>query len=194
MGSTSGAGWRWLAVDGGGNVAENAGNQGAIYRVGVVFLGAEERYDNTNKARFQILAPILGWLIPGFGHWSLGYRRRGRLIALGVLGIYLLGLLIGGVGVINRQTGFWWYCGQVFVGPATPIVDYWVAKHPEPADPADDPGYVYAVPSFAKVNEVGTLYTTLAGLLNLIAILDVIFKARGSRNQPRLNRRQEDLE
>lgn len=158
------------------------------------FLVTEERYDNSNEARFHLLAPILGWLVPGLGHWSLGYRRRGRLIALGVLSLYILGLLIGSVGVINRQTGFWWYCGQVFAGPATPILDFWGARHPEPDDPLVNPGHVYATPSFAKVNEVGTLYTTLAGLMNLIAILDVIFKASNVPGFNAVKRRQEDLE
>ncbi len=156
---------------------------------------SEERYDSSDEAQFQFVAPLLAWLLPGSGHWFLGYRRRGVLIASGVLGLYVLGLLIGSVGVVNRRDAFWWYCGQVFAGPATPMLDYWGAKHAPPDDPADDPGYTYATPSFAKVSEIGTLYTTLAGLMNLIAILDVMFKGRcGLAGGRRLDRREEDLE
>ncbi|MFN9930550.1 MAG: hypothetical protein ACK54T_07785, partial [bacterium] len=34
--------------------------------------------------RFQPVALLLAFLLPGLGHWYLGLRRRARLIALGV--------------------------------------------------------------------------------------------------------------
>ncbi|MCW5853712.1 MAG: hypothetical protein KIT87_26835, partial [Anaerolineae bacterium] len=42
-----------------------------------------------------------------------------------------------------------------------------------PISPHSDHRYQ---PSFAHVNEQGVLYTALAGLINLLAILDVIYK------------------
>jgi hypothetical protein len=148
-------------------------------------LSRDEAYQPDVEPRFNFLAPILGWLIPGLGQWSIGYRRRGMYIGIGVIGLFLIGLLVGGLGVINRGEGFWWYCGQVLVGPATPAINYWNARHPPPDDPADDPGYVYATPSFARVNEAGTLYTTLAGLMNLLAMLDVVYRAPCRAGVPR---------
>jgi len=152
----------------------------------------EEPYDDTTQPGLHPLAALCTWLVPGLGHWMLGYRRRGRLIAAGILGMYLTGLLVGGLSVINREDSFWWYCGQTLVGPATPVINWWRQSHPPPDDPDDHPGYVYAVRSYAKVNEVGTLYTTLAGLMNLMAILDVLYKAPcGARAR---RRRTEDRE
>src|SRR5690606_2166780 len=61
-------------------------------------------------------------------------------------------------------------------GPDGRPVERSVKPHPPlpPDHPEHDPDYRPAyTPSFVKVNEVGTLYTTLAGMLNLLAILDV---------------------
>jgi len=127
----------------------------------------------------NVLAPILGWLVPGLGHWRLGHRRRGLLVFAGVAGLYLGGLLVGGLDVIDRRGDPWWYCGQVLVGPITPAVNWWRETHPPPADPEDpDPGFGWVRPSFSHVNEIGTLYTTIAGMLNLIAILDAVVRRR----------------
>jgi len=140
-----------------------------------------ETTQRSRPASLNVGAFVLGWLFPGLGHWSLGYRRRGRLIATGVVLLFVGGLLIGGAGVINRRDAFWWYCGQCGAGPLTIVIDSWNASHPPPEDPADDPGHVYSQPSMSHVNELGTLYTTLAGMLNFIAVLDVLYLARAER-------------
>lgn len=132
--------------------------------------------------RINLAAPILAWLLPGLGHWSLGYRRRGIRIGVGILSIYVLGLLIGGLYVIDSKNARWWYYGQCLAGPATPIIHYWlVAGHEPPDVPPDsasaDTGRLYVTPSFSHVNEVGTLYTTIAGMLNLVALFDVLYLA-----------------
>jgi len=157
-------------------------------------LANEERYHHDAEPRLNPVATVLAWLVPGLGHWILGYRRRAKYIAAGILGLYLAGLLIGGVNIINRTDGFWWYCGQVCVGPETIVINYWREHHLPPDDPKDQTNYTYARPSYAKVNEVGTLYATLAGLLNLIAILDVLYKAPCAEGVGRRtpSRRRED--
>ncbi|MBL1217024.1 MAG: hypothetical protein D8M59_05955 [Planctomycetes bacterium] len=147
---------------------------------------------SSRQHRINLGAPILGWLLPGLGHWSLGYRRRGVLIAVGVLSIYVLGLLIGGLYVIDSKNARWWFYGQCLSGPATPIIQYWrSAGHEPPAIPpetdlppghGDTPGdagsaQTTLTPSFSHINEVGTLYTTIAGMLNLVALFDVMYLA-----------------
>lgn len=150
----------------------------------------EERYENDAKPRLHFVAPILAWIIPGLGHWVLGYRRRALYICSGVLGLYFAGLLLGSINVINKEDAFWWYCGQYMAGPVTPVINTWRDHHQPPDDPAVDPGYIYPTPSFSRVSEVGTLYTAMAGLLNLIAILEIIYKAPCTDRKR--NRREED--
>lgn len=131
-----------------------------------------------DEARFNLIAPILAWVLPGLGHWFLGHRRRARLIAAGIGALYLGGLLIGGLGIIDREKKFLWYCGQVLVGPVTPVINAWHARHYAPDDPSYSVNHVYPRPSFSHGHEIPTLFTTVAGMLNLLAILDVIILPR----------------
>ncbi|MCL4197800.1 MAG: hypothetical protein KJZ69_09945 [Phycisphaerales bacterium] len=134
-------------------------------------------------ARFNLFAPILAWIVPGLGHWFLGHRRRARLIAAGIAILYFGGLLLGGLGVIDRQQKPLWFYGQLLVGPATPIINAWHAAHYPPKDPTYSVNHAYARPSFSHSHEIPTLFTTVAGMLNLLAILDVIFLPRFRREQ-----------
>ncbi len=134
-----------------------------------------------DEPRFNLFAPILAWVAPGLGHWFLGHRRRSRLIATGIAVLYFGGLLLGGLGVIDRQQKPLWYYGQLLVGPVTPIINAWHAAHYPPKDPTFSVNHAYARPSFSHGNEIPTLFTTVAGMLNLLAILDVIFLPRTRR-------------
>lgn len=138
-------------------------------------------YQHEQQHKFNFVAPVAAFIFPGLGHWILGYRRRGRLIAVGVIFLYLSGLLIGGISVIDYSNAPWWFYGQCLNGPVTPLIYVWYDKHRAPADPSEVTNYIYPKPSFSHMNEMGTLYTTLAGMLNLIAILDVIYLAPAIR-------------
>lgn len=157
---------------------------------------------------FTPVAGMVALLIPGMGHALLGMRVRGSRIAAGVFGLFALGLLVGGLDVVDSAEDRWWYMGQALVGPTAWAADYahqsWF-KHPArdsdaPRKPA--PGEVVtsagtieyggaAAPtppmskSLGRVNELGSLACALAGLMNLIAIIDAAF--------PPLRRREEGL-
>ena len=46
-------------------------------------------------------AAFFTWLLPGLGHWMLGHRRRAVILGGAILLLWLGGLLIGGIGVID---------------------------------------------------------------------------------------------
>lgn len=147
-------------------------------------------WDPEDDARFNFLAPVLAWLVPGLGHWYLGHKRRGRLIFSGIASMYISGLLVGGLDIIDRHGDPLWYYGQFLAGPVTPAIDLWRARHFTPDSPTAKVNHVYPTPSFAHANEVPTLFTTVAGMLNLLAILDVLVLPRAreedeSGNSPR---------
>ncbi|MFT3687036.1 MAG: hypothetical protein QM783_19295 [Phycisphaerales bacterium] len=204
------------------------------------------RSDDHPQDSPQPLAALLALVFPGLGHWYLGQRRRGVLVAVGVLGLFLTGVLTAGIDAVD--SGGWyitkfcsmtgkkppfaktdgdpvWFLGQMFCGPLAFGVDYYhqmhlkvlepmgkdfalrTAKPNEIRDPrtgapiqvrddanknpieftdpltgqrrmstaADRPPYVKPL---ARVAEVGTLSCTLAGMLNLIAIIDCAFNRR----------------
>ncbi|MCC6907466.1 MAG: hypothetical protein IT430_05950 [Phycisphaerales bacterium] len=135
-------------------------------------------WDTEDDARFNFLAPVLAWLVPGLGHWVLGHRRRARLIFTGIAAMYFSGLLIGGLDIVDRRGDPLWYAGQFLAGPITPAIDLWRSRHFTPDSPSAKVNHAYPVPSFAHANEIPTLFTTVAGMLNLLAILDVLVLPR----------------
>ncbi len=203
----------------------------------------------------QPLAALLALLLPGAGHFYLGHRRRGVLVAVSILGLFFSGLLIGGIDSVDSRENRIWFFGQTLVGPITFAVD---AIHqsrfkvlgptissietnrvPEQSDPvphytahyenhrrgavlraaapfeirgpdgyavpvrdprypaadprapltftdpatklprlstlADRPPYVQAL---GRASELGTLFATIAGMLNLICIIDAAYHHR----------------
>jgi hypothetical protein len=113
-------------------------------------------------------AAVLAWLWPGLGHIVLGERRRGGLIMLGVLFLVVLGVLIGGVDVVDRREDRLWFLAQAGCGPVAFGVDFvnqsYVKQMPEARR--------RRATSIGRVNEMGTLFIALAGLMNVVVILD----------------------
>jgi hypothetical protein len=149
---------------------------------------ADERTPNPATSypeRMEPVAAILAALIPGAGHVFLGENRRGIMICVGVLGLFVSGIFIGGIDVIDSKSDRLWFIGQALVGPTAFVVDgmHQRAKVPDATVPggrrAPNPGANPAYgTSLAKMNELGTLFATIAGMLNLIAILDAGFHSR----------------
>lgn len=121
-----------------------------------------------SSSTFTPIAAILAWLWPGLGHISLGYRKRGILVMAGVLFLFLGGILIGGVDVVDRRNDKLWFFAQAVCGPiafATDLLNQRFLSSEED---------VIERKSVSHVNEIGTLFTALAGLMNLVVILDVL--------------------
>lgn len=145
--------------------------------------------------RFKPLAAILGWIIPGLGHVQIGERGRGALVFAGVAFLWVCGLLIGGIDSVDRTNDRLWFIAQAGSGPVAFVVDGLnssLLKKGAVGELIDSPGprsqrrgapqQVSTLKSMAQANEYGTLYTALAGLMNIVALLDA-----GSRRTP--NRR-----
>lgn len=127
-----------------------------------------------NTRSFRPLTGFLALVFPGLGHLTLGLPRRARLIALGVLGLFATGLLIGGFDAVDSERDRWWFYAQAAAGPVAFLTD---AVHIH----LRHEGLV--VQGLGRMNEIGTLACALAGFMNTIAILDALF--------PPLRRRRE---
>jgi hypothetical protein len=143
-------------------------------------------------------AAILGWLLPGLGHISLGHTRRGLLIMAGTLYLFLAGILVGGIDVVDRRDDRLWFYAQAGCGPIAFVADFAnqsllktgrvgrlvsptgvVTPVPGPGGVITlGPGVVNEYTGIAHVNEFGTLFCGLAGLLNIAVVLDALSRPR----------------
>lgn len=136
--------------------------------------------------RWRPGAAALAWLLPGLGHLALGERKRGLVLMGAIVCLYTAGLLVGSISVIDRRDDRLWFTAQALAGPATfaldalhqrlrPRTETRIDRNFPDAQPPTDLTLPY-VRSIGSVREIGTLYCALAGLLNLLAILDVIHR------------------
>ena len=121
------------------------------------------------------IAGLLAVILPGAGHFYRGEPKRACRIAAGVLGLFFGGMRVGGIDVVDSKEDRLWFAGQALVGPVAIVVDQihqnaikTNGQLPEP-QPDTTPN---ATRSIGKVNEIGTLFATIAGMLNLLVILD----------------------
>ncbi|MBC7834967.1 MAG: hypothetical protein H7Y88_07685 [Phycisphaerales bacterium] len=155
------------------------------------------------KEAFQPAAMVLAFLLPGAGHYALGEVRRAFLICAGVLGLFFGGILLGGIDSVDRKDDFIWFMGQSLVGPVAFGIDYLHQsqfKVVEPrtgvrrtAIPGESRGYSGEpvqggsppnTKSLGRVNELGTLFSTVAGMMNLLCIIDAASYRPRKRNRP----------
>lgn len=122
---------------------------------------------------FNPVAAVLAWLWPGAGHIMLGHRKRGFLIMFGVLFLFLGGLLIGGVDCVDRVDDRLWFLAQAVCGPIAFVADSVNQLHVKRLTTPEQ----YSAIAINKPNEMGTLFCALAGLMNLVVILDALYFA-----------------
>jgi hypothetical protein len=122
-----------------------------------------------------------GWLVPGLGHWLLGRRGKALFFLVALWGTFLAGWALS-----DFRAVFWKYdriatYGQLGMG--VPTVVLLVEREPfsaalgrtfyEPTGPSEN-----LLPYY----DVGTLYTCIAGLLNLLVAVNAFSLALlGSR-------------
>ena len=135
------------------------------------------------------LVALAGWLVPGSGYWLIGQRARGLTIGVTIVVLFVLGIFIAGVRVVEapdmsaaNQSVFArvlqkpWFLGQALTGPMGLASAYASNKV------AESPRY-RNVQTKARLAEIGTLYTAVAGMLNLLAIIDSAHRAGNHGNR-----------
>jgi hypothetical protein len=147
---------------------------------------------------------IAGWLLPGAGYMLLGDLVRGLTIGITIILLFVAGLLIAGVRVIdvpgydasgqpvmvsdgiNQHWALWaapiteirnkpWAVPQALSGPVSFAAAAW-SVYESRSDPST-PDQPRGAASHGRVNEIGSLYLSVAGLLNLMAIIDSSHRA-----------------
>lgn len=126
-------------------------------------------------SQWHVGQAIAAWILPGLGHFLLGERRRALILAISIGLLWSSGLLIGGIGVCDSKARRYWFAGQALFAPSI-AVNYLQQRL---RGPGKSPSHQVASnhgPSHGHMNEQGVLYTALAGLLNLLAVIDVVYR------------------
>ena len=126
-------------------------------------LQARLRKDRTRRNLRPALLVLAGWLLPGLGH--LIQRRFARAAAVFVLlvGLFVLGTFLAAGSNLDRERHFYYWGGQFILGGPAMIAEI---LH----------GHARVTHEIPYV-DAGLVMGCLAGLLNVLALLDVFAKA-----------------
>ena len=126
--------------------------------------------DSSRGGRNRPLAAFLAWLFPGLGHMYLGQRFRGRMILVGTCFLVACGVLIGGIDVVDMQRDRLWFIAQAGTGPIAFVLDFLNQEFLKSASLEAQARFT----SLGNLNSTGTLYIALAGLMNVVVMIDAL--------------------
>ena len=117
----------------------------------------------TDRPR-PLVPVLLAWLVPGAGHVKIGRPWPALFVVLGVIPLFLLGMVLAGYENVSPERHPWYFGLQLPAGLPTAFA--WLLT--ENAELSEVPPHL----------SIGRLYTAVAGLLNLIALTDVWARCR----------------
>jgi len=110
-----------------------------------------------------VLVGLLSWAVPGGGYFWLKETKRGTIVLVTIGLTFCMGLYIGSIGVIDYIGAWPWYIAQVINSPVVLVLGHISAGG----------GY----PVYGRPVEIGQIYTSIAGLLNFLCIVNAVYLA-----------------
>jgi len=101
----------------------------------------------------------LAWLVPGLGHLVQGRRLRAAIVFTLLVGLFAAGTLLAEGSNLSRERHFYYWAGQFLLGA--------------PAQLAEALFGATRVTGPIPYAEAGLVYGCVAGLLNVLAMIDV---------------------
>ena len=112
---------------------------------------------------FLLIVGLLGWFVPGGGHLAIKENKHAIIIFTTIALTFAVGLYIGSIGVINPVGAKPWYVAQLMNSPAVAVIGQITRTGDYPV--------------YGRPNEIGQIYTSIAGLLNLLCIVNAVYWA-----------------
>jgi len=144
-------------------------------------------------------AGILAWILPGAGHYWLGHKKLAAVFFAAISLPYLTGAAIGGVKTtLNPFLNHWLFLAELGVGSYT-AAGFFLANSVGGIDARETAAIIRRTGAFSALSperqnaresqivryvsyypsaDVAQIYLAVAGLLNLLAILDAIARAQ----------------
>ena len=121
------------------------------------------RLSKENHVLFLLIVGLLGWFLPGAGHLLLKEEKRAIIIFATITLTFCVGLYVGSIGVIDPVGAKAWYVAQIMNSPLVAVLGHLTAGG--------------GFPVYGRPNEIGQIYTGVAGLLNLLCIINAVYLA-----------------
>ncbi|MCH8193325.1 MAG: hypothetical protein IIA65_04835 [Planctomycetes bacterium] len=138
------------------------------------------QYDHEKDVLFTVTVGLAAWCVPGAGYYLLKDRKRGILVCVTVVLTFLIGLSVGSIGVIDKIDAKPWYVAQVMNSPAVMLIGNHVAQASDRAKHSQtERRPIQATPYrvFGRQAEIGQIYTSISGLLNLLCVVNAVYIA-----------------
>ena len=129
-------------------------------RDGPVSRDTGARPDGPISAELTAVGLLAAWLVPGLGHWMIGRRRKAVLLFATITACFLAGVLLAQGRNLNYSRDKVYFLAYVFNAGETALG--WLLTRSLELD--------RAIPHL----QVGFLYTAVASLLNLVAMMDFV--------------------
>jgi hypothetical protein len=113
---------------------------------------------------------LLAWLVPGLAHWMQGRRRRGATIFVVLVGLFLVGTFLGHGSNLDRERHFYYWGGQILLGLPAFLAELVHGHAPVTGE------IPYA--------DAALVFGSVAGLLNVLAMLDAYGRAERALEEP----------
>ena len=121
------------------------------------------RRSKENQTLFMLIVGLLAWLVPGAGHLALKEEKRAVIIFATIVLTFCVGLYVGSIGVIDPAGAKPWYVAQIMNSPMVAALGHLTASG--------------GFPVYGRPREIGQIYTSIAGLLNLLCVVNAVYLA-----------------
>ena len=136
-----------------------------------VHLSARTPADAPRAGFSPALAVGATWLVPGLGHLLQGRRLRAAIVFLLLVGLFAWGTMLAEGSNLSRERHFYYWSGQFMLGL--------------PAAIAELAGGALRVQHEIRYADAGLVFGCVAGLLNILAVLDVYGREEDRLLRPR---------
>ncbi len=119
-------------------------------------------------------AVLLTWLLPGLGHFMQGRRLRAALVFFMLAGLVIFGTMLAEGSNLSRERHYYYWGGQFMAGLPAFLPELLIGGK--------------ALVKHITYGEAGLVIASVAGLLNILAMIDVYGwgerQAFGDREEP----------
>jgi hypothetical protein len=130
----------------------------------------------TDHMLLMLVVALAAWAIPGAGHFIIKERKRAVIMFVAITTTFLAGLYVGSIGVVDKVGAKPWYAAQIMASPVVGIIGH-VSENT-----LDEQGQrKYVV--YGRCNDVGQIYTSVAGMLNLLCIISAVYMVYCGRGE-----------